>query len=91
MLCHTGNFAKINHIFVSLFSLHIVRIIHSYGVGEIYQWDLLWTEFERKKKLTEEKGKGKKINWDWCRKDWCFCLHYYCLCKHLSFNRLGKV
>lgn len=60
MLCHTGNFAKINHIFVSLFSLHIVRIIHTCGVSEIYPWDLLRTEFERKKKLTEEKAKRKK-------------------------------
>lgn len=60
MLCHTGNFAKINHIFVSLFSLHIVRTIHSYGVGEIYQWESTLNWIWKKKKLTEEKGKGKK-------------------------------
>lgn len=53
MPCHSGNLAKINHIFVRLFSLCVVRIIHLYGASEIYKWNLLWTEFEGKNILTE--------------------------------------
>ena len=65
MLCHTGNFANINHIFVSFFSLHIVRIIHSYGVGEIYQWESTLNWIWKKKKINwgkKEKEKKGKIN-----------------------------